>query len=577
MMKKGNSMIPVSTANSKPQTEIQTQLRRHPIVLGMFAAGVFATTSVAQAADLQISNHLVENVTKVSDTQYTFEIRVQVEDPDPIPEDRTGQEEYNYAVITDLDGAFTNPDITYVVSNLRTVPASNVTDTDGNDVVEYRGGSAGTGGNTGPLTIGTGTLADGQFARFSYDLKVTYANEATGAIGAFTAGLDQALTSDTLDGVVDKQSAPIPSLFIPSGVVTEQLTCPDDEPVGTKNLVKNGSFTTLHGFQTGDDDVPAGSLIADSFTSDAPYTGEPPAGVFKDGGIVIHQNQMLRGNGSVYLQYPFPGDPDNNIDAAGNMLSSAGILPGSGAAWIQTVDVTAGRTYNFFTYVSNPMWIGQQNTFLPTVQLVADGTPVAGAEKQLAMETVGDEWHLIHGQITATSASTTLEIRNTNQDNNSWNQLAVTGISLYKCGGSTANTVPVAEDDVATTETGQAVTIDVLSNDTTGDGANTVTIGAGQEPDTAQGTADVINSEITFTPAAGFTGDVAFGYTLSDVDGDESVARVTVTVSGGVDPAPDPTPDPTPEPDNNSGGGGGSTGLALLGLSALGLRRRFKR
>lgn len=575
-------MIPYSTPDLTQKPSAQTPFRKHPILTGLLAAGLATSAATVQAATPTITNNLVENVTKGnSDTEYTFNIRVQVKDTDAIPDPRPNpQEEFDYTLTINLDDAFSDADISYQVGNVQVIMPGNETVTDANGdatvTAEQRQGTAGAGGTTGDITLGSGTLADGQFTWFSYDLTVTYADQAAGPVGPIGASL-------TVDGAADATAQAIPSLFIPHEVVSEELTCPGDVAMGTTNLVKNGNFATLHGFQAGDDDVPAGSLIADSFKSDSPFTGEPPRGVFRDGGIVIHpsgEGIMLRGNGSIYLQYPFPGDETNNIAKASNMLASAGLVPGDGAAWIQEdIAVEAGKTYNFIAYVSNPMWIGQ-TTFLPNVQLVADGTPVPGAQAQLAplaMETVGDDWHLIHGQITPTGTTTTLEIRNTNKDATQWNQFVVTQIGLYECGGSTNNTVPVAKDDTATTSAGTAVEIDVIANDTAGDGANTLSIADGQAPDSAQGTATVTNNKITFTPATDFTGAATFSYTLEDEGGDKSVGNVTVTVTETQEPIVT-NPNPGDTTSNNGGGGGGAAGLGLLGLAALGLRRRrFKR
>lgn len=566
-------MIPYSTPDLTWKPSAQTPFRKHPLLTGLLTAGLATSAATVQAATPTITNNLVENVTKITDTEYTFNIRVQVKDTDPIPDPRPATpEEFDYTLTIDLDNAFSDADISYQVGNVQVIMPGDETVTDANGVAtvtaEQRQGTAGAGGTAGAITLGSGTLADGQFTWFSYDLTVTYADQTAGPVGQIGASL-------TVNGAADATAQAIPSLFIPHEVVSEALACPGDVAMGTKNLVKNGNFATLHGFQAGDDDVPAGSVIADSFKSDAPFTGEPPRGVFKDGGIVIHpsgEGIMLRGNGSIYLQYPFPGDETNNIAKASNMLASAGLVPGEGAAWIQEdIAVEAGKTYNFIAYVSNPMWIGQ-TTLLPSVQLVADGTPVPGAQAQLAplaMETVGDDWHLIHGQVTPTGTTTTLEIRNTNQDATQWNQFVVTQIGLYECGGSTNNTVPVAVDDTATTSAGTAVEIDVIANDTAGDGANTLSIGVGQAPDSAQGTATVTNNKITFTPATDFTGTATFRYTLEDEDGDPSVGKVTVTVTE----APTVIQPPAPNP-GGGGGGGGAAGLGLLGLAALGLRRR---
>ncbi|MBA4285527.1 MAG: hypothetical protein C0434_08360 [Xanthomonadaceae bacterium] len=167
-------------------------------------------------------------------------------------------------------------------------------------------------------------------------------------------------------------------------------------------------------------------------------------------------------------------------------------------------------------------------------------------------------------------------------------------------GGAPANQLPVASDDSATTEAGRAVLVDVLGNDRDADGdpLTIVEIGA-----PANGTAELRDGRIRYTPAAGFTGTDRFIYRISDgrdgpretlraggpvsgkvdsrvagaVDGDSRAATVTITVTAVAPPV-----DPVDPGDGHVGGnarrGGGAFGGALLGglgLAAL-LRRRRK-
>ena len=99
---------------------------------------------------------------------------------------------------------------------------------------------------------------------------------------------------------------------------------------------------------------------------------------------------------------------------------------------------------------------------------------------------------------------------------------------------------PSALNDVAATEAGLAVTIDVLANDTI-DGAavdpatSVVTVlPAGALFGPNSGTA-VVNPDqtVTYTPAAGFAGIDTFGYQLTVGDLVSSTATVTVTVTPG--------------------------------------------
>ncbi len=98
-----------------------------------------------------------------------------------------------------------------------------------------------------------------------------------------------------------------------------------------------------------------------------------------------------------------------------------------------------------------------------------------------------------------------------------------------------SNQPPVANPDTATTLESQAVTINVLANDTDPNndalqvtGVTGVTNGAA-----------VVNPDntVTFTPAAGWSGDTTFSYTIRDAQDAQATSTVTVTVTP-IDDAP---------------------------------------
>ncbi|MGY5838893.1 tandem-95 repeat protein [Vibrio chemaguriensis] len=90
------------------------------------------------------------------------------------------------------------------------------------------------------------------------------------------------------------------------------------------------------------------------------------------------------------------------------------------------------------------------------------------------------------------------------------------------------NDAPVSKDDTATTQEDTAVTIDVLPNDTDVDG-DVLSIDSASVPK-EQGTVEVVNGKLVFTPAENFNGDAEITYTITDgVLTDQ--AKVTVTVN----------------------------------------------
>ncbi|EJG0937207.1 tandem-95 repeat protein [Vibrio parahaemolyticus] len=91
-----------------------------------------------------------------------------------------------------------------------------------------------------------------------------------------------------------------------------------------------------------------------------------------------------------------------------------------------------------------------------------------------------------------------------------------------------ANDAPVAKDDIATTQEDTAVTIDVLPNDTDVDG-DKLSIESVSVPK-EQGTVEVVDGKLVFTPAENFNGDAEITYTVTDGELTDA-AKVTVTVN----------------------------------------------
>ncbi len=92
---------------------------------------------------------------------------------------------------------------------------------------------------------------------------------------------------------------------------------------------------------------------------------------------------------------------------------------------------------------------------------------------------------------------------------------------------STVNQPPVANDDVASTDFGQSVRVEVLANDSDPDGDSLVLDDVGTP---AHGSARIEGRSIVYTPAFGFSGVDVFSYTVSDGQA-VSGAQVSVTVA----------------------------------------------
>ena len=98
------------------------------------------------------------------------------------------------------------------------------------------------------------------------------------------------------------------------------------------------------------------------------------------------------------------------------------------------------------------------------------------------------------------------------------------------------NQAPVASDDMETTVQSQAVTIDVLANDSDGDGDS---LAVASTTGAANGDIRVApnGATVTYTPEPGFTGTDEFTYTVGDGQGGTDTAAVVVTVTAPPAPA----------------------------------------
>ena len=99
---------------------------------------------------------------------------------------------------------------------------------------------------------------------------------------------------------------------------------------------------------------------------------------------------------------------------------------------------------------------------------------------------------------------------------------------------NSVNDPPIAADDVAeTVSNADAITIDVLANDTTDPDPNEVLTISSVTNGTQGGVVSSINgsTQVQYTPAADFSGTDTFTYTVVDGNGGSDSATVTVTVN----------------------------------------------
>ncbi|OGV56666.1 MAG: hypothetical protein A2X45_13360 [Lentisphaerae bacterium GWF2_50_93] len=90
------------------------------------------------------------------------------------------------------------------------------------------------------------------------------------------------------------------------------------------------------------------------------------------------------------------------------------------------------------------------------------------------------------------------------------------------------NDVPVAVADTATTDEDNAVTTNVLANDSDIDGD---TLGIASVTQGAHGAVIIANGQIVYSPVHNFNGTDSFSYTIGDGNGGTAATEVTVTVN----------------------------------------------
>jgi hypothetical protein len=102
----------------------------------------------------------------------------------------------------------------------------------------------------------------------------------------------------------------------------------------------------------------------------------------------------------------------------------------------------------------------------------------------------------------------------------------LTGLE-FTIGVRPLNDPPVTRDDVASTQSGLAVSIAVLANDSDAEG-DALSLSA--VTSAAHGAVTILADAVIYTPQVGFSGEDAFSYTARDAAGATTQGRVSVTV-----------------------------------------------
>ncbi|GMG84516.1 hypothetical protein LNKW23_37320 [Paralimibaculum aggregatum] len=378
--------------------------------------------------------------------------------------------------------------------------------------------------------------------------------------------LEGGLGDDTVDGGADTDTAVV-------GVArADAIVTFDGDAIVIESSQGTDRFEGIESFQFTDQTIAAGDLTEDTNTD--PVAADDSAATGFETSVLI---DVL----------------DNDSDADGDMLSidSAGI-PANGSAAVESGEIRYTPDGGFagtdtFTYTIAD---GMGGLDTATVTVSVNGPPdavddsadvgfnsfsdivVTGNDSDpnsddLTIESVGTP---ANGTATRISETTIRYVPDTGYSGPdeftytlSDGVLTDTATVTVTVAGA-GNTAPAASDDSAATAFETAVLIDVLGNDSDGDG-DALTIVSVTSP--ANGTAAIEGGQVRYTPAAGFSGADMFTYTVSDGMGGTDSATVTVTVDAGGASLPagrDAFLGP------NSGGAGAGAAAAGAGATADG-------
>lgn len=288
---------------------------------------------------------------------------------------------------------------------------------------------------------------------------------------------------------------------------------------------------------------------------DAGMTSADPANVMN--GVIVRTGIPQESSNTGYLLDMTPETYDlytrdpalpfgrSYTDAAAGFTISAVSGDASGA----TVTISMGSTQSCvrgnpgisFTPSTGP-WVAAGSSVSYSVTVTNNDSAACSSNSFALAASKPSGWSAVLGNSSLSlapgqSVSTTLTVTSANTAANGFYDIPVqassagysaSGKVTYVVDNPTANTAPVANNDVASSS-GETVTISVLNNDSDADGdALSVSSLSG-----VNGQA-VINSNgtISFTPANGFSGTETFSYTVSDGKGGSDSAQVSVTVSG---------------------------------------------
>jgi hypothetical protein len=298
--------------------------------------------------------------------------------------------------------------------------------------MQANGGQGGSQTSTAVGAEGPGGGGGGGLIAVSAPTMTGVTRTANGGANGTTAS--SALTEFTPNGATrggaGRNNAAAPT--IPGRCLATQAVgpgCPSGMAPTGLNFVANGDFAVLAG-------PGPGVAPAAQFTSGVTNNGNDTCPT--ETGISTWSGASTC---TFAVQQPFPGDSTYGFPATNFLMGNGNNTGSPYRLWQQAVSgLLVGQTYEFSVYASSALTPGPTCgcTATPAVQFRVDGSPLGpGMDVPIEPVAAGDVWQRHQATFTATAASATLAIFDTNLGSLG-GDLALTQIGLRVCGAPTA-------------------------------------------------------------------------------------------------------------------------------------------